>query len=284
MASSDTRMKASEFERMIDSISANMVQPDAEYLGEDGLMHCSVCHDRVQTVVEFLGIRKTVNCICSCKAAEIHQREHQQKLEEYERNRRKCFVETNMADWTFAKDDRQNPTLSKAMENYADKFQEFRKMGKGLLLYGSVGTGKTYYAACIANKLLDCGYKAYMTNFAELTNRLQGMFDDRQDFIDGLNRYDLLVIDDLGVERESASGYMQEMVFNIVDSRYRSGLPFIVTTNLTADQLKNPADIRYQRIYDRILERCFPVEVTGASRRRKALKDTHADVKAMLGL
>ena len=104
------------------------------------------------------------------------------------------------------------------------------------------------------------------------------------DFIDSLNRYDLLVIDDLGVERDSASGYMQEMVFNIVDSRYRSGLPFIVTTNLTADQLKNPADIRYQRIYDRILERCFPVEVTGASRRRKALKETHADVKAMLGL
>lgn len=284
MASSDTRMQVSEFERMVDSISANVVRSDAEYLGEDGLLHCAVCHDRVQTVVEFLGIRKTVNCICSCKANEIHKRKQMQLQEEYERNRRKCFVETNMADWTFAKDDRQNANISRAMENYADKFRDFKRMGKGLLLYGSVGTGKTFYAACIANKLLDQGFKAYMTNFAELTNRIQGMFDDRQDFIDSLNKFDLLVIDDLGVERESASGYMQEMVFNIVDSRYRSGLPFIVTTNLTADQLKNPADIRYQRIYDRILERCFPVEVTGASRRRKALKETHADVKAMLGL
>ena len=54
--------------------------------------------------------------------------------------------------------------------------------------------------------------------------------------------------------------------------------------DLTADQLKNPKDISYQRIYDRILERCHPVEVTGQSRRRKALINTHADVQAMLEL
>jgi DNA replication protein DnaC len=97
-----------------------------------------------------------------------------------------------------------------------------------------------------------------------------------------LNDFDLLIIDDLGAERKSE--YMQETVFNIIDSRYRSGLPFIITTNLTADEIKKPQEVSFQRIYDRILERCFPVEVTGQSRRRQALKDTHADVKAMLGL
>ncbi|MBQ9943795.1 MAG: ATP-binding protein, partial [Clostridia bacterium] len=204
------------------------------------------------------------------------------RQQEHERKRRICFAETNMADWTFSNDDRKNEKLSDAMSNYAQKFSEFRSTGKGLLMYGTVGTGKTYYAACIANALIDRGYSVLMTNFARLTNIIQGKFEGKQEYIDGLNDYDLLVIDDLGTERSSE--YMQEMVFNIIDSRYRSGLPFIITTNLTADELKKPEERAYKRIYDRILERSFPVEVSGVSRRRTALKETHADVKAMLGL
>jgi DNA replication protein DnaC len=121
-----------------------------------------------------------------------------------------------------------------------------------------------------------------MTNFARLTNKIQGMYEGKQEFIDSLNDYTLLIIDDLGAERKSE--FMQEMVFNIIDSRYRSGLPFIITTNLTSDEIKKPQEVSYQRIYDRILERCFPIEINGVSRRRTTLKDTHADTKAMLGL
>ena len=108
------------------------------------------------------------------------------------------------------------------------------------------------------------------------------MFEGKQKFIDSLNRYTLLIIDDLGAERKSE--FMQEQVFNIIDARYRSGLPFIITTNLTADEIKKPQDVGYSRIYDRILERCFPVEVTGASRRRQNVKDTYFETKEKLGL
>lgn len=271
-----------DFMPIIEQMSANVRKPDSEYMGEDGLLHCSVCHDKVQTVVEFLGIKKTVRCVCSCKLKEIDADKERQRQEELERKRRTCFAESNMASWTFANDDKQNAKISAAMERYADKFAEFMKDGKGLLLYGTVGTGKTYYAACIANKLIDNGRKVYMTNFARLTNQIQAKFEGRQEFIDSLNDFDLLIIDDLGAERKSE--YMQETVFSIIDSRYRAGLPFIITTNLTADEIKKPQEVSFQRIYDRILERCFPVEVTGASRRRQALKDSHADVKAMLGL
>lgn len=275
---------AAGYARMVDSLSGIVEQVAETYTVEDGLRCCAVCNRPVQVQVEFLGIRKTVNCICDCIRERERQREEAKQQEENERNRRACFTETNMAGWTFERDDRKNPQVSDAMRNYADKFAEFRRMGKGLILFGDVGTGKTYMAAAIANALLDRGYKVLMTNFAKLANQIEGQYNAKQEFIDSLNRFDLLVIDDLGVERDSASGYMQEMVYNIVDSRYRAGLPFIITTNLTADQLKNPADIRYKRIYDRILERCFPLEVKGESRRRQALRDTHADVKAMLGL
>lgn len=272
------------FNKMVDAISAAVPSAENTYTGEDGLLHCSVCHKRVQTRirVEFMQLDRVVPCICDCQKKELEAEEMRKKQEEFDRQRRLCFSETNMASWTFENDDRKNPKLSDAMQRYAEGFSDFRKEGKGLLLYGTVGTGKTYYAACIANRLIDKGYKVLMTNFARLTNQIQGTYEGKQEMIDELNRYHLLVIDDLGAERKSE--YMQEMVFNIIDSRYRSGLPFIITTNLTAEEIKKPQEVSFARIYDRILERCFPIEVSGISRRRQHVKDTFGDIKERLGL
>lgn len=271
-----------EIARFMEKKAENAPSSEDEYLAEDGLLHCRKCNEKVQTEFEVNGKKIRFRCICKCKVDEMDAQKEKEHQQELERMRNVCFNETNMASWTFENDDKENPNISKAMMNYADKFEDFKEKSKGLLLYGTVGTGKTYYAACIANRLIDKGYHVLMTNFSSLTNQIQGTFDGKQEFINSLNRYSLLIIDDLGAERKSE--FMQEMVFNIIDSRYRSGLPFIITTNLTADEIKKPQDIGYQRIYDRILERCFPVEVTGSSRRRKALKESHADVKKILGM
>lgn len=267
---------------VIESISNNVPVPEEEYTGEDGFLYCAKCNTRVQTDIEVFGTVRRVRCICECRHNELKQSAEKERQEEIERKRRVCFSETNMKEWSFANDDRKNPRISDAMMRYADNFPEFLKSGKGLLLHGTVGTGKTYLAACIANRLIDNGYSAMMTNFARLTNKIQGMYEGKQEYIDSLNRYALLVIDDLGAERKSE--FMQEMVFNIIDSRYRAGLPFIVTTNLTADEIKNPPDIGYSRIYDRVLERCHPVEISGQSRRKQSVRDTYITTKDILGL
>lgn len=54
----------------------------------------------------------------------------------------------------------------------------------------------------------------------------------------------------------------------IIDSRYRSRKPLIVTTNLTLTELKNPQDTAHARIYDRLLELCTPIACTGPSMRK----------------
>lgn len=268
---------------VVDALSQNVPASENEYIGADGFLHCSVCHAATQTrvVVDALNIDRVVRCICDCKKQELAAEEMRKKHEEHDRKRRICFAETNMASWTFENDDRKNPTLSDAMQRYVDGFAKYMQDNKGLLLHGHVGTGKTYFAACIANRLIDRGYDVLMTNFARLSNQIQGTFE-KQELIDSLNDYHLIVIDDLGAERKSE--YMQEMVFNIIDSRYRSGLPFIITTNLLIDEIKKPQDVNYARIYDRILQRCFPIEVNGTSRRRQEVKETYLDMKNELGL
>lgn len=252
----------------------------------DGLLHCGKCKTPKQCRVEIFGEIRTPMCLCKCevekKEREEEERLRQDFLRKIKEYRKLGFPESDMEHWTFANDDMSNEKITKAMLNYVDNFGELRKAGKGLLLYGTVGTGKTFAACEVANALIDKGYPVLVTNFARLTNTIQGMFDGKQEYIDSLNRFELLVIDDLGAERNS--DYMQEMVYNIIDSRYRAGLPLIITTNLTIEEIKKPGDIGRARIYDRLLERCFPIEVTGGSRRRKAVREGYEDMKKLLGL
>jgi DNA replication protein DnaC len=269
-------------EHIINGISQSVPRSDNEYVDNDGLLRCRTCDKRVETIVNVFGKDKKVRCICDCRKKELNEYKEVEKAQEREKIKKVCFMMSNMGSWTFANDDNENAEISNAMKNYADNFAEFKKSGIGLLLFGTVGTGKTFYAACIANELIDKGYTVLMTNFARLINQLQGKFEGRQEYIDSLNDYSLLIIDDLGAERSSE--YMQETVFNIIDARYRAGLPFIITTNLTLEEIANTEAIAYKRIYDRILERCYPVEVEGQSRRKGNFRTNMMDIGKKLGL
>lgn len=258
---------------------------EGDYIGENGLWYCGKCHTPKQVKIELLGEIKTPFCMCDCEQKKKEAEEaEKRKIKEEERIkelRKTAFYEKPMQQWNFANDDLANEKITKAMQRYVDNFAELRKAGKGLLLYGSTGTGKTYAACEVANALIDKGYSVKVTNFARVLNMLQGTFE-KQEYLDELNRYSLLVIDDLGIERDTA--FAKEQVYNVIDARYRSGKPMIITTNLSMDKIKSPDDIENRRIYDRIIERCFPIEISGVSRRRKAVSRDYEDMKNLLGL
>ena len=120
------------------------------------------------------------------------------------------------------------------------------------------------------------------TNFARLTNTISGLYEGKQEYIDGLGQFQLLVIDDLAAERDTE--YMGELVYSIIDARYRQRLPLIVTSNLTAQELKSSGQVRRQRVFSRIFEMCVPYEVKGTDRRRQKLRDTNDEDRKLLGL
>lgn len=254
---------------------------------EDGLLYCGKCHTAKQCRFEAAwgGIMEPY-FLCECGRERKEEEEMARKAQEFQsevkRLRKLGFPDAEMANWTFATDDGADAKISGIAHKYVDNFAEMKKRGKGLLLYGTVGSGKTYIAACIANELINRGRPCLVTNFARITNTLQGMFEGKQRYLDDLNRLDLLVIDDLSAERDTS--FMNEMVFNVIDARYRSGKPLIVTSNLTSEELMRPNNIDKQRIYSRVLEMCFPVEVKGVDRRKKKLRDDSADMARLLGL
>lgn len=153
-------------------------------------------------------------------------------------------------------------------KTYVDRWAEMKEKNLGLLIWGNVGTGKTFFAGCIANALIEKGIPVVMTNFSKIINTLTGIFsEERNRYLESLVKCELLIIDDLGIERNSE--FALEQVFSVIDSRYRSKKPLIVTTNLTLDEIQNPENLAKARIYDRILELCVPVKINNANIRKQ---------------
>ena len=244
---------------------------EGDYIGEDGLIYCGNCHTKKQHRLSFQGREMTVPVVCKCEAEKRAAEEEKQRKEEELRRIRQtkttCIHDRALLQCTFEADDGSLPQLASA-RRYVETWEKRKAENIGLLLWGPVGTGKSFYAGCIANALIDRRVPVLMTNFPKILNKLSGMFsEDRNVFIADMMRYSLLIIDDFGIER--GSEYALEQVYNVIDERYKTKLPLIITTNLSLDTLKNPPDIAHQRIYDRILSMCVPVKFSGASRRNK---------------
>lgn len=259
---------------------------DRDFLGEDGLLYCGKCKTKKQTRIHILGKDQIVPIICQCQQEKLaEERAKQQEMAfmaQVARFREDCFRGDDGAQWTFEADDEKDKRLSGIMKSYAERWEDMKAKKKGMLLYGPPGTGKSFFAACIANALIDKGVSARMTNFAEIVREVQSSFSGQKDYMDNLTMYPLLVIDDLGAERQS--DYMQEQVFAVVEERYKTGKPMIVTTNLPLEEIANERDVKRKRIYDRILGSCIPVKIDGESRRIENAKRDLAECKKLLGL
>ncbi len=84
----------------------------------------------------------------------------------------------------------------------------------------------------------------------------------------------------MGIERESQ--YTIETIYMVIDERYKSGKPFVITTNIQLDALKNPQDVEHARIYDRIMERCMPVFFGGKNYRSELGQGNRGTAKKIL--
>ena len=267
----------------INGIVKNNMQDNIDYV-KDGLLYCGNCNTKKQRVLVTPWGQSIVYCLCKC---EVEKRN--KELEEERKKEEMRYIESlkiaglqdkDIFNYTFEK--AKNDVYIEKARKYCENWQAIYENNNGLLLWGDVGTGKTFVAGCIANYLLQNRVPVMMTSLIKIINDLQGFnITDKNEYMNNLNKFKLLILDDLGAERQSE--YALEQVFNVIDNRYKNGQPVIITTNLTLTELKNPQDIKYKRIYDRVLEMCVPLKFEGASKRITRSKEKLNILKDILG-
>ncbi len=195
--------------------------------------------------------------------------------------RLEAFADIPAYDWRF-ENAKMTEQLAK-VKQYADKWDEVSRENIGLLLFGNVGTGKTYAAGCVANVLLDRMIPVRMIGFSDVVNRMQGNFGvDRENLMKHLMRADLLILDDLGAERNTSFG--KECVFDVINRRLLQRKPMIITTNIAKSAMEKATDLEERRIYDRILVACAPMRFNGENFRKAEAVQTMKNAAQLIGM
>lgn len=236
-----------------------------------GLLMCGKCKTPKQSRIDGLDFIATVLCKCRREAVEAEEaaKAERERKERAEERRSACFRYSRVKRQTFDNDDSPDSDVSKACREYADNFVVRREAGRGLVLFGNVGTGKSFYAAAICNRVIDQGFSASFRNLSDIAPKLMSFNEEEQDDARyTLEHPDLIVFDDFGVER--ITDYMREGIQRAVNIRYETGKPMIFTTNYTANELKNQSELPEQRLLSRLYETCDFIRVSGADRRKAA--------------
>ena len=177
-------------------------------------------------------------------------------------------IDSKFLNSTFEKADfTENLSICK---RYAQAFM-IKDVRVGLILYGNSGTGKTFDSACIGNYLMERGKSVMALNLGLYLARLKSDWSRTEtEILDKISECDLLIIDDFGAER--ITDWVLEKVFLLIDVRYKSEKPIIISTNLEyrKDRECDIARVFGKRVKDRINEMCYPLFFYGESRRKSS--------------
>lgn len=188
----------------------------------------------------------------------------------------------SLADATFDADDGLDPATTETCRRFVEGFDRLAPRGLGLVLFGPVGTGKTWHAGQIANALIGRGRKVLFSDMAALDRDMRADYGRGSIEVEQrIKGADLVVIDDLGVER--ATPAMVENVFRVVNCIRATVTPAVYTTNLDPMQMLADGDPSHARVYSRIMEVCRSVKVNGCDRRQAAAQRHRALFDEVLG-
>jgi len=250
---------------------------------QDDILYCGNCKTPREKVIK--GVKVPCNCKCmnEARAKDKADRQEKERQRNIENLRSLSQIEKRYREIDFSKliVNEENKEPVSVAKYYVENFEKMLGRGQGLIFYGPVGTGKSFIAICIANELIKREVPVIMTSFVRILQDIQSPDMNEGEYFKNLNNASLLIVDDLGTER--STDYANEKVYNVIDNRYRIGKPVIFTTNMMLSDMMNNPDIRYKRIYDRIFEMCYPVQVKGQSWRRDEAARRFDEMKKLTG-
>jgi DNA replication protein DnaC len=194
----------------------------------------------------------------------------------------------------------QNATQREALtfvEMFITSFQRGEALGRGLLIRGPVGVGKTHLGVGALRRLIELGFTGRFQNFLHLIEQIRQSFDEDGADIEGklfrrLSRCQVVLLDELGATRPTE--FVFNKLYDIINYCFDQRISVLFTTNYL-DQAQRPgwgagsatgtthavetthpepsgpgsaaaftlAERITQRLYSRIMERCSDVVLQG---------------------
>ncbi len=160
------------------------------------------------------------------------------------------------------------PDVVQVLRGYVRRIDENLDAGKGLWLFGDVGTGKTTLAMLASQAALQAGRSVVIHSLPRLLNLIRAAIESEAGmvgFLERLTAVDLLHIDDLGAE--NTTDWVLEQLYSIINTRYEDERAMIVTTNLGFEQLTEQLG---ERTVSRLIAICGdPLPLHGEDKRRE---------------
>lgn len=233
---------------------------------------CNDCGGFQEYKVIQIGQRKIEIISKRCKCLEDKEKTLQDKRrieeekriqrenEEYIQNlKRKCMMDIKFKNSTFSNWNKceNSKKVMEVCKNYFKNFNSNYNENIGMFLNGGVGIGKTYAVSCLANELMNNGVGVICTSINALLRRFKDNYSNgisERTVLNDISSVNLLILDDLGTEQNTE--WFNSIFYEIIDTRYRSNKPLIITSNLSIDHIES----RYhKRVNSRIFEMCVPV-------------------------
>lgn len=187
-----------------------------------------------------------------------HEKWQKELLEKQRKFRRDNMnIPYRFKDATFdnfiAKTPKQKAAL-KACRAFAENFKSLKEDKGGLILMGTVGTGKTHLSVAIGLDLLRQDLSVKYLTIGRLIRGVRESWNDREKTEEQIYsnlsyKFELLIIDEIGVQ--NCTDNERNILFEVINGRYEDKRPTILVSNL------NPTDLTAmvgQRIMDRIAE------------------------------
>ena len=219
----------------------NRIETEVSKAGNNDklLCHCNICHrDYWDKKVNGFFYQ---NCpYCQEVSYDYLRKEKiQEKVERIERIRQTCGLEEHMLLKTFENYDTMGDRERKKAKDKIEEYAEKLPYGKGLYIFGGVGSGKTHLATAIVHKAIRKELKIFYTTFGDMCRDIRSANDkigiSEYEAIERYTNPDILLLDDLG--KEKPTEWNISVLFNVINTLYNNKKRLIITTNYTIKNL-----------------------------------------------